>query len=389
MPERFLQAWLLAQEGIGAKTLERVLEFFGSAQAFYEADLSDWKESGAFNESALPKLRQALTMEQAMEYADELRECDAKVILRGDELYPELLAQIIDPPPLFYVKGSTAVLGVRETDENGESQIKYPAAVAIVGSRRATAYGKRVAERIARDLANMGVVIVSGLALGIDSAAHSGALKADKGATIAVVGTGLDIVYPESNTPLENEITMNGLIISEYPLEMQPFPSNFPRRNRIISGLSLGVVVVEAAERSGTSITVGYALEQGREVFAVPGNIESPNSRGPHALIKQGARLVESADDIMEELGLLMVAERSVRAGRSAKPGEVILSGLTLVQEKILDLLEAEPTAFDHLQAQSRIPAGTLSSELMQLEIIGLVTALPGRNYIKSPQTRG
>ena len=375
MEERFLQAWFLAQEGIGARALEGILEFFGSLESFYAADLSSWRESEALSSEDMMRLRPLLTVSQAAEYAARLGQAGVSILLSSDDLYPELLAHIPDPPPLLYMRGDLALLDELNPAEEEMTGSALPT-VAIVGSRRATAYGKKAAESIATDLADLGVIVVSGLARGIDSVAHRGALAAKSGRTIAVVGTGLDTVYPVENAKLAAEIAQRGLIFSEYALGTPPLPQNFPRRNRIISGLSLGVLVVEAAEQSGSQITVTYALDQGREVFAVPGNIYSANSRGPHRLIKQGARLVESAEDILEELNLLV---------DSILPGdEEAVLALSLMQNKILELLDVEPKAFDLLQSESRIPVGTLLGELLQLELLGLITALPGRQYLKN-----
>jgi len=379
MHERYLRAWFLAQEGIGARALERVHDYFGSLEDFYRADRDSWRDCGAFSDSDIAKLRHSLTEEKAEEYRLRLNQKQVEVLINEDDTYPELLSHIPDPPKLLYVRGDMSLLSDVETTNAFKTATGLT--VAVVGSRRATQYGRRVAKEIARDLAEMGITIVSGLASGIDSMAHRGALAATIGKTFAVTGSGIDVTYPKENTALAEEICQRGLIFSEYPLGTAPLPSNFPRRNRIISGLSLGVLVVEATEQSGTQVTVGYALEQGREVFAVPGNIYSAASRGPHRLLKSGARLVESADDILEELGLLYPTEDT--EGLSSE----VSHPLSLLQQRVLDLLEAEPRALDHLQAESKIPVGTLLSELLQLQLLGLVDSLPGKQFIKTGRT--
>jgi DNA processing protein len=270
----------------------------------------------------------------------------------ADTDYPRRLLETADPPPLLYLKGRRELLG--------------SPALAVVGSRNATPQGLANAEAFARAMSDAGLAIVSGLALGIDAAAHRGGL-AGGGSSIAVVGTGLDIVYPAGNRALAHELAARGLLVSEFPLGMPAMAGNFPRRNRVISGLALGVLVVEAAAKSGSLITARLALEQGREVFAIPGSIHSPLARGCHALIKQGAKLVEHANDILEELGC---------PGAAGAPAPV--SG---ADAPLLTLLGHDPVDVDTLCQRSGLPAERIAAALLELELAGAVAPLPGGKY--------
>ena len=276
----------------------------------------------------------------------------------GDADYPAELLQTEDPPLLLHLEGELDTL-------------RHPLRLAMVGSRNPTPQGADHARQFAHALAEAGACIVSGLALGIDGAAHEGALEAG-GCTLAVVGTGLDQVYPKKHQALARRIAGQGLLISEYPLGTPPLAPNFPRRNRIISGLSQGVLVVEAALQSGSLITARQAAEQGREVFAIPGSIHSPQSRGCHALIRQGAKLVESARDILEEL-------QASRNGLPADAGdEACATESQLTGDPLLQALGYEPCGLDALQARCGLDTATLQARLLELEFDGLVARLPG-----------
>jgi len=279
-----------------------------------------------------------------------------------DEGYPEQLKNIYDPPPVLYTRG----------DRNSLREV----AVALVGSRRATPYGLSVAENLARELAAAGVGVVSGMARGIDTAAHRGALKGG-GKTVAVLGCGLDVAYPRENAGLAKEIASNGAVISEFPPGSQPEAWHFPVRNRIISGLSKIVVVVEATEKSGALITANVALEQGRDVMAVPGQITAPNSRGANNLIKQGAAVVLGTGDITAELGMgvLFTPQTVDNAGRlQMNDDETLLSRF----------IEYEPVAVEMLVQKTGLPAGRVLTALMYLEMKGLVRQMPGRLYVRT-----
>jgi len=289
-----------------------------------------------------------------------VEELNASIVTFTDKSYPNNLKQIYDPPPLLYVRG--------------DLQAKDDLAISMVGSRLSSSYGRMITERIAGDMARHGVTIVSGMARGIDSAAHRGALSAG-GRTIAVLGCGVDIVYPPENRRLFEEITAHGAVISEFPMSTPPEGTNFPRRNRIISGLSLGVVVVQADSRSGSLITAGLALEQNRDVFAVPGNVGMARSRGTNRLIKQGAKLVESADDILEE-----ILPRFQHQG--LEPTDVKPS-LEDEEERVFRIIEDEPAHIDSIIAQTGMDASRVSAILLQLELKGLVQQLPGKRFAK------
>jgi len=282
----------------------------------------------------------------------------AQAICLEDQEYPSLLRQINGPPPVLYVQG--------------RSELLESCCVAIVGSRAATSYGHRIASLLARDLAAQGVTVVSGLALGIDSCAHAGAL-AISGATVGVLGCGLDVVYPQQNSNLYEQIRGSGLLVTEYPLGTSPDAFRFPARNRIIAGMSYGVVVVEAARKSGSLITAEFALDEGRDVFAVPGQVDSFKSAGAHWLLQQGAKLVLSAGDILEELHLCtgLYDEKKARAGDGVMALDPELLGL-------LEMIEPYSMKRDALIAGSGLSPGRVAEFLLLLELEGLVEMLPG-----------
>ena len=287
-----------------------------------------------------------------------------------DKEYPKRLKDIHSPPKTLYV--------------NGEILLQDDIAVALVGSRRATNYGLQTCERLAFELASVGVMVVSGMARGIDTSAHRGALKAH-GRTIAVMGSGHDHIYPPENKKLYREISESGAVITEFPDDMPPLGQNFPRRNRIISGLSLGVVVVEATKDSGALITANFALEQGREVFAVPGKIDSATSCGTHELIKDGARLVQSAEDIMEELNIsLRPRDATISREQGGGSGQKSKASLRLTDEekKVLNVLSDEPMNIDDISERMGFSPRAASKVLLGLELRKLVTRMPGENYI-------
>lgn len=279
----------------------------------------------------------------------------------ADTAYPEYLRHIFNPPAVLYYLGD-----IRPDDDP---------AVALVGSRRSTYYGREMAGRLAKELAGAGLTVVSGMARGIDTAAHRGALEGE-GRTFAVLGSGLDVVYPPENRKLMREIAAHGAVISEFPLGSPPEPWHFPVRNRIISGLTRGTVVVEAAARSGALITAELALEQGRDVMAVPGNVTTPVSRGPHGLIKQGARLVESGADILEEIGVAALSGPPAAGGGAAAP-------LDPDEERVLKLIEAEPLAMDIIIRDAGLPSERVTAVLTLLEIKGIARRLPGGLFHK------
>ena len=279
------------------------------------------------------------------------------IVTFADEVYPRLLLEISDPPPLLYVKGDTGLLD--------------RLALAVVGSRNATQQGRANAQAFSEELSDGGFTIISGMALGIDTAAHQGGLAAAS-SSIAVVGTGLDIVYPARNRALAHRLAEAGALVSEFPLGTPALAPNFPRRNRLISGLSRGCLVVEAALQSGSLITARHALEQGREVFAIPGSIHSPLSKGCHLLLKQGAKLAESSQDIVEELGAMAVPRRGGTSGGAAA---------AIGPNALLDALGFDPVDFDAVCQRSGLTPESASAMLLTLELEGIVGRLPGGKF--------
>lgn len=299
----------------------------------------------------------------------------------NDDEYPALLKNIHSPPRELYVKGSFK----KFEDDN---------AVAMVGSRRASLYGLEMAEKLAYDLAIRGVTIISGMARGIDSAAHNGALRA-KGRTIAVMGSGHNHIYPPENKKLYEQIAGNGAVITEFEDDVLPLAQNFPIRNRIISGMSLGLVVVEAAKNSGALITADFALEQNREVFAVPGKISSLTSEGTHALIKDGAKLVQTADDILEELKLRKVGpaaieDKELRDKKIAKKTRAyIYNSLTTDERKVYKILSDEPLYIDDVVRESKVAQTRISKILLNLEMKKVIRELPGKQFVRRGEFNG
>jgi DNA processing protein len=281
------------------------------------------------------------------------------VLTLHDPSYPELLREIADPPPVLYLKGD-----LLPNDRW---------AIAVVGTRRVTAYGRQVVERLVGDLARAGLTIVSGLARGTDGLAHRVALE-QGGRTLAVLGSGLDRLYPTEHTPLAREVAARGAVMTEFPLGTPPDALNFPRRNRIISGLTMGTLVIEAGETSGALITADFALEQGRDVFAVPGSILNPASLGPNRLIQEGAKLVMSAQDVLQELNLTAVAQHA--AARESLPEND-------TEAALLRLLSSEPVHVDELGRASALPVAQVSSALTMMELKGLVRQVGGMNYVR------
>ncbi|MFC2019457.1 DNA-processing protein DprA [Chloroflexota bacterium] len=349
--------------GIGRVRFAQLENHFGRLETAWQADAAELKQAG-LDKGAL----RAITTHRAkISLDEELEKLDrhgVKVLTYRDPDYPARLKEIYDYPPLIYVRG--AILPGDEW------------ALAVVGTRRASVYGRQVTEEIVRDLAHSKITTVSGLARGIDTVAHQSALDAG-GRTIAVFGCGLDIVYPSDNANLARRILEEGALISEYPLGSRPRPENFPRRNRIMSGLSLGVLVVEAGESSGAMITANLALEQNREVFAVPGSILSPASKGTNRLIQEGAKMVRDFSDIVQELNLTAVAQQ-------IEMKEVIPSSET--ESRLLKQLGAEPTHIDEVCRSSQLPMPTVSSTLAMMELKGLVKQVGTMSYVLAREAR-
>jgi len=362
--------------GIGAGRGRKLVERFGEIDRLFAASLTELEAAGLAAASA-QSIASGKSLELAATEHDHARELGAVVIVPGDAEFPRQLLEIYDPPLVLYLRGNAEV-------------INQPG-IAVVGTRHPTPYGIGMAERLACDLAGRGLVIFSGMARGVDSAAHRGALNG-RGSTVAIWGTGIDEVYPKENRKIADQILASGgAVITEFPLGTFPAPQNFPIRNRIISGISIGVLVIEAGEYSGTRVTARCALEQGREVFAVPGNVTNKLSWGPNTLIKQGAALVATWEDVWEampadtRLALTPVEQPASEAGASAS----LFQGAQLspAEKRVLGLLKSDEST--HLdQLVERLCAHLSSSEifaaLFELELSGRVKAMPGKYYVKA-----
>jgi len=349
--------------GIGRVRFTQLENYFGNLESAWQAEAPDLKRSGLDTRTvhAVTSWRPKLSLEAEMEKLDRQ---EVQALTWHDPGYPARLKEIYDYPPLLYLRGF-----LLPEDEW---------CLAVVGTRRATTYGRQVTEEIVADLARSKITIVSGLARGVDSIAHRSALEAG-GRSIAVLGSGLDVIYPSENTDLARRIIGQGALISEYPLGTRPRPENFPRRNRIMSGLSLGVLVAEAGKTSGAMITAHLAAEQNREVFAIPGSILSPVSSGTNHLIQEGAKLVTNHTDILEELNLTAVAHQ-------IEIKEIIPASDT--ETLLLKQLGAEPTHIDEVCRESDLPISTVSSTLAMMELKGLVKQVGAMSYVLAREAR-
>jgi DNA processing protein len=352
--------------GVGPHTGRALLERFGTATDVLDAPIAKLRDVPGVGTKLAERIASARSEHDAAAELALCREKDVAVVSRADPRYPPPLGDIPDPPNLLYMRG--------------EYSPGDPLAIALVGSRKCTPYGMRIAERLASALARVGITVVSGLARGIDAAAHRGALKGG-GRSIAVLANGLAQVYPPEHDELAADLAKVGVLISEMPMRQGPLAGLFPQRNRIISGLCLGVVVVEATPRSGSLSTAHHAMEQNREVFAVPGPVDSLSSCGCHRLIRDGARLVETVDDILEELGPLV---RDVRPAPDQPvvrhPVELALSDL---ERSLLGKLDDHPMGVDELIAQTRMTASQVLATLSVLEMRRLVRRLPGHQFVR------
>jgi DNA processing protein len=359
-----LQYWIALNilPDIGPVLSRRLLSAFGSPENIFMMSLKELRQIQGVGENRALSIARFNGWDRVRKEIDLAVKNNIHIVSQADESYPEGLKRIIDAPPIIYIKGRI---------ENAD---KY--AVAIVGSRNSTIYGRQVAEQMGIKLASSGLTVVSGMARGVDTASHIGALKSG-GRTIAVLGSGIDVPYPASNRGLINKIASSGCVISEFPFGTRPLRENFPRRNRIISALSMGVLVVEATLDSGSLITVTYALEQGKEVFAVPGNITSRNSRGTNDLIKKGAKLVESADEVISELApqLKGALKEDVLAAEN-EPAE-----LTDDEKSVFRCLSVEPKHIDTIIREEKINTGKALSVLLSLELKGVISQLEGKLF--------
>lgn len=349
--------------GIGNLLFKRLLDHFKSPDHVFSASVDDLIQIDGISQQLASLIKSHKLPPDAYEELNRAVKCNYTIITLLDKAYPPLLREIPDPPPFLYVAGHLS--NTRKT-------------IAVVGSRNATGYGVSITKKLCTDLASLNITVVSGMARGIDTAAHEGAL-AGKGITVAVLGSGLENIYPAENRNLFHRISENGAVISEFPLMAEPDARNFPVRNRIISGISLGTVVVEATQKSGSLITARLAAEQNREVFAVPGSVQSFKSMGTHTLIKQGAKLVEHAQDIMEELSHQMHTTMFDTTGM-VHPEEKSPS-LSTDESLVFNALDPYPVHIDELARKISMESGKLSSILLHLELKGIVQQSAGKLF--------
>lgn len=368
--------------GLGARTANKLLDRFRTPQAIFRASRTELEMAGVSGAVA-QSIASGCTFEDAVTQQERMTEAGVELVVIGGPRYPQALREIFDPPVVLFARGRVELL--------------KSLSLAVVGTRRPTPYGIAVAERLSADLAHASLAIVSGMARGIDTSAHKGALSAG-GDTVAVLGCGVDVVYPAENRKLYAEIAAKGLVVSEFPMGSTAFPQNFPIRNRIISGLSVGVLVVEGAQYSGSAITAKLAMDQGREVFAVPGNITSKLSWGPNLLIKQGAKIVQDWNDVIVELPAES-RRHLIEKGRGKLLGEADESGrpaqASLLKDntpsidgtarKALDALHVDVAIHldDLLEKLEDTSASEVIAALFELEMLGLVKQLPGKNFVK------
>lgn len=376
-----LKAWLrlTLSPGVGNDTARKLLAAFGSAEAVFEQSEAALRQLGSdrlVNAITVVPPRLAELLQATLDWLSAA--ADRAVAPIGSAHYLTSLLNIEDPPLLLYMMGSHLNIGQAAINNVASN-------LAIVGSRNPTPQGEANARQFAKAFAEQGLCIVSGLALGVDGAAHDGALLGG-GTTIAVVGTGLDRVYPKKHLALAHRIAAQGLIISEFPIGTPPLNANFPRRNRIISGLSVGTLVVEAALKSGSLITARLASEQGKDVFAIPGSIHSPQSRGCHYLIKQGAKLVETAQDVMEELKMPLSSITPMLDDDDGEAAEGVSSSSTEGDSSFLSALGYDIVSLDALQARTGLPTPELQTKLLELELDGFITRLPGGLFQRMAQ---
>lgn len=371
--QKDIQDWIALNlvSGLGARTAYKMLEYFGSPGKIFQANKSSLTNF-KLKDDTLEIILLKETFDQAEEQLKKIEQTQTKVITLADENYPKLLREISDPPIVLYTRG------------NLDLALAQPA-IGVIGARRCSTYGQYAAEMLSNDLASRGITIVSGLARGIDTIAHQSAIKA-KGQTLGVMGNGIDQIYPKENTLLAKEIEGFGGVMSELPLGSPPLPQNFPFRNRIIAGMCLGVLVVEAAEKSGSLITARLAMEQNREVFAIPGNITSANSFGPNYLIKDGAKLVQHWQDVVEELPLGIKARLLDKTYEKNSPQAELFpqTPLSENEQKVYDLMKLDQAChIDELAFACKLMPSQLLATLLELEIKDRIKQLPGKNFVK------
>jgi DNA processing protein len=356
--------------GLGARTAGKLLREFGTPDAIFSASLTSL-EGQRLPAAVAQALHSKRPLSDAARELAQAQAAGCHLVTWDEPEYPARLREIYDPPPLLYVLGKVELLNRH--------------VISVVGARRPTPYGNQMAERLSKDLADRGLVIASGLARGIDASAHKGALASPCGGTIGILGCGIDVVYPKENKKIFQEMEQRGAIVSEFPMGTFPAPQNFPIRNRIISGMALGVVVVEAAQYSGSLITARLAMEFGREVFAVPGNATQPASFGPNQLIKQGAKLVTSWEDVVEELPTPVRAElMPVENVPSEERAALVEESLGPIERPLYALLGVdEARQIDELVELSGLSSSEVLAALFDLELKGVVRQLPGKQFLK------
>lgn len=360
----YFEVWYSCIMSINAKKKMELLNKFGNEKNIYTAKVEDLKETSLLTENQLKAIKDESIYKKTEEVLKIIEKESILMVKFDDELYPNKLKEIYDPPTSLYYKGNI----------NKKSEL----VISVVGSRKASSYGLEQAYKISKELAKNGVTIVSGMASGIDSMAHRAALDANN-ITYGILGCGVDVIYPYENRKLYEEVIEKGAIISEFPPTTKPFKYNFPIRNRIISGMSDGVVVIEASNKSGSLISVNFALEQGRDVFSVPGNIDSFNSIGANLLIKDGAIMVTSVEDILNEYTKFNLSKRKLK--EFGEYNENNYQNLSENEKSIIKLLFIEPLDIENIRIKSLLDIGLLNSTLTILELKGEITQLPGKVY--------
>jgi DNA processing protein len=360
MDNKDILIWLNNIKGLGNKTIDKLIDYFGDLQSIWNASCSKIEGIENISRPVKNEILNTRNSNHINNLRSRLEDLGVDVITIYDENYPKLLKETFDPPKILYIKGN-----IKKEDN---------ISIAIVGARKATPYGKWAAEKFTYELSNLGLTIVSGMARGIDTVVHRTSLKANA-RTIAVLGNGINVIYPKVNRDLFTQVSSSGAIITEFPLDMQPFSRNFPQRNRIISGISLGVIVIEAKEKSGSLITASHALEQGREVFAVPGNINSVYSTGTNKLIRDGAKIIMDVDDILEEISEL------ASLIKFSNKEKIKNYNLNAEEKRIIECIRDYPVPFDIIVSKTCLEVSKVSSILSVLEMEGLIKRLPGNLF--------
>lgn len=356
--------------GLGARLAGKLLRQFGSPEEIFRAPLTELEACQLPAAVAQAVFSKAAFREAEKELA-QVRKAGCRLVHWGESEYPKRLLEIYDPPPLLYVRGNEQFLN-RHT-------------ISIVGTRRPTPYGNQIAEKLARDLAEHGLIIASGLARGIDSSAHRGACAASRGGTVGVLGSGIDVIYPKENRKLFEEVEKRGAIITEFPMGTYPAPENFPVRNRMVAGMALGVIVVQGAQYSGSLITSRLAMEFGREVYGVPGNVTEPASFAPNQLIKQGAKLVTGWEDVVEELPTEIRAELfPVEATTQEERASLFEQNLSPIEKRLFDLIRIEePIHVDELVETTGLSSSETLAALCEMEMRGIIRQMPGKQFVR------